>query len=165
VAVPERAEPLEVGRGRILREGSSAVAVLSYGATAAASLAAAQCLDMAGVSITVADGRFAKPVDDELIRRLVREHALLFIVEEGAMGGFSTQVFHSLHRQGLELAKSSLVPLQLPDRFVHHGSQKEQAADAGIDAAAIAQAIMRRYQAPAGTQEWRPGGMGRVAAE
>ncbi|MDP1205736.1 transketolase C-terminal domain-containing protein, partial [Klebsiella pneumoniae] len=87
--------PLEIGKGRIVREGSK-VALLSFGTRLQDCLAAADELSAAGLSTTVADARFAKPLDHDLIRRLARSHEILVTVEEGAIGGFAAQVLHFL---------------------------------------------------------------------
>src|SRR5690606_16557 len=94
VVMPERGEFLEIGKGRILREGTK-VALLSFGARLSACLEAAEELTSAGLSTTVADARFAKPLDRELLRRLAREHEVLVTIEEGAIGGFASHVLHA----------------------------------------------------------------------
>ncbi|MEL6374931.1 MAG: 1-deoxy-D-xylulose-5-phosphate synthase [Pseudomonadota bacterium] len=149
VALPEHGVPLEIGRGRIVREGRRA-AVLSYGVCLAEALAAADALRARGIDITVADGRFAKPVDDVLIAQLAREHAFLVVVEEGSIGGFATQVMASIHRQNLDFASGRLVSLRLPDRFIHQASQSEQTVEAALDREAIINAITTRLAASSG---------------
>ena len=93
--MPERGTPLEIGKGRVVREGTK-VAILSYGTRLQDALAAADELAARGLSTTVADARFAKPIDEDLVRRLAREHEVLVTVEEGAIGGFATQG-HAVH--------------------------------------------------------------------
>ena len=90
-----------------------------------------------GVSATVVDARFCKPLDEELIRRVVKEHPAMVIVEEGAVGGFGSHVLHFMAHQGLLDGGIKVRPMCLPDRWIDHGSQKEQWAWAGIDASAI----------------------------
>ncbi len=141
VPMPDGSEPLEIGRGRIVREGSD-VAIISYGTTLARASAAAGLLAQLGISVTVADARFAKPLDSRLVATLSREHRLLVTLEEGSIGGFATQVVDSLAREtrsGIDLAR--LLPLHLPDRFIEHGSQSEQEAWAALDARSLASRI------------------------
>ena len=99
--LPERGEVLEIGRGRIVREGGGPIALLSFGARLQECLKAADELTARGLSTTVADARFAKPLDEELIRRLAVEHEVLITIEEGAVGGFAAQVQHFLLQAGL----------------------------------------------------------------
>lgn len=141
VARPDHGEPMEIGRGRILKEGSS-IAVLSYGSRLDAALEAGEELGKRGLSTTVADARFAKPIDDDLVARLAREHAIVVTIEEGAIGGFSTQVVDSLVRQGLGDAVARIVPMHLPDRFVDHDKPALQIAEAELDAAAIVARVL-----------------------
>lgn len=140
MALPSPGVALEIGRGRILSEGTS-VAILSYGARLAAALEAARSLEMQGVSVTVADARFAKPIDDALVARLLREHALVATLEEGAIGGFAPQVVDSLVRQGLGATLDRLLPIYLPDVFIEHDTPQHQIARAGLDAVSIAERI------------------------
>jgi 1-deoxy-D-xylulose-5-phosphate synthase len=135
VALPARGEVLPLGRGRILREGSR-VAILSLGTRLADALAAAEALAARGVSATVADARFAKPIDTALVEQLARHHEVLLTVEEGSIGGFSAQVLHHLAWAGL-LDQVRVRPLTLPDRLIDHNTQKAQIAEAGLDAKAI----------------------------
>ncbi len=137
LAMPAALEPLEIGRGRILREGTR-VALLSFGHRLAETLAAADLLGEQGVSVTVADARFAKPLDAELIRRLARHHQALVTIEEGAMGGFGAFVLQHMAREGLLDRGLVARTLHLPDRFQNHDTQAAQAAEAGLDAASIA---------------------------
>ncbi len=145
VDLPVTGEALEIGRGRILREGAD-VAILSYGTRLAASLAAADRLERLGISVTVADARFAKPIDDRLVRYLAREHPVMLTVEEGAVGGFATQVYDSLRRQRLDAYASRVVPMYLPDYFLDHDKPANQVAKAGIDAEGIAEKILAVIQ-------------------
>jgi 1-deoxy-D-xylulose-5-phosphate synthase len=139
VDLPERGTVLAIGRGRVVREGSK-IAILSFGARLAECLVAAQELDAAGLSTTVADARFAKPLDTELIDRLVREHEVLLTVEEGAVGGFGAHVLSHLAAAGALDAGVKLRTLALPDRFVEQGKPEAMYAAAGLDAAGIVRA-------------------------
>ena len=129
-------EPLEIGQGRILREGSR-VALLSLGGRLQEALAAAEDLAAHGLSTTVADARFAKPLDTDLIRRLARNHEILITIEEGAVGGFAAHVLQFLATAGLLDHGLKVRPMTLPDRFVEHDSPQRQYAEAGLDAKAI----------------------------
>ena len=137
VDIPSPAEPLEIGRGRVLREGG-AVAILSFGARLAAALEAADMLAARGWPTTVADARFAKPLDTGLVRRLADGHEVLVTVEEGAAGGFATQVMHALAESGRFDRGLKFRPLTLPDRFVEQDAPARMYASAGLDAAGIA---------------------------
>jgi 1-deoxy-D-xylulose-5-phosphate synthase len=136
VTLPETGTPLEIGRGRVLREGTR-VAILSYGTRLGECLLAAQTLDGMGLSTTVADARFAKPLDRALIRRLARNHEALITVEEGSVGGFGSFVLHALADDGLFEAGLKIKTLTLPDRFQDQDTQARMYAAAGLDAAAI----------------------------
>ncbi len=136
VDMPERGVELEIGKGRIVREGNK-VALLSFGTRLQACLSAAEELSAAGLSTTVADARFAKPLDEDLVRRLARSHEVLIIVEEGAVGGFSAHVLHFLARAGLLESGLKVRPLALPDVFMEHAKPEKMYADAGLDGAGI----------------------------
>ena len=131
VPVPERGEVLQIGKGRVLREGTS-VAILSYGARLHEALAAGKELDDLGVSTTVADARFAKPLDEDLVWRLAREHDVLLTVEEGAVGGFGSHVLHFLATRGLLDRGLKVRPMVLPDRFLDHDKPQLQYDAAGL---------------------------------
>jgi 1-deoxy-D-xylulose-5-phosphate synthase len=133
IELPARGTPLEIGKGRIVREGSK-IAILSLGTRLAECLVAAEDLAAKGLSTTVADARFAKPLDTDLIRRLVREHEVLITVEEGSVGGFAAHVLHYLATAGLLDHGLKVRPLILPDRFIDHASPAKQYAEAGLDA-------------------------------
>jgi len=137
VEVPEAPQPLELGKGRIVR-GGTAVALLSYGGRLAECLAAAETLAAQGFSATVADARFAKPLDSDLVDRLAREHEVLLTVEEGAPGGFASQVLMHLASTGALDRGVRVRPLTLPDRLIDHDAPAKQYAQAGLDAQAIA---------------------------
>ncbi|KZD10296.1 1-deoxy-D-xylulose-5-phosphate synthase [Oceanibaculum pacificum] len=136
IELPASGVPLEIGKGRIVREGT-AVAILSLGARLQECLAAADELAGYGLSTTVADARFAKPLDADMVRRLAREHEVLITIEEGSIGGFSAFVLHQLATEGLLDTGLKIRPLVLPDRFIEHDSPARQYADAGLDSTAI----------------------------
>ncbi len=141
VALPERGEVLPIGRGRVLREGTK-VAILSFGARLADALKAADELAARGLSATVADARFAKPLDHALIERLAREHPVLLTIEEAAAGGFGAAVLHHLAWRGLLDRGLKVRPMTLPDRFIDHDSPKAQLAEAGLTARDIVAAAV-----------------------
>jgi len=152
VPLPDRGTPLEIGKGRVLREGTK-VAILSYGARLGEALAAAELLVAKGLSTTVADARFAKPLDAELLRRLASEHEVLITLEEGAVGGFAAQVTRQLADEGLlDRGRLKLRSVTLPDRFLDHGKPAEQLAWAGLTAEEIAATALRAL----GYNEARP---------
>ncbi|WP_246662057.1 1-deoxy-D-xylulose-5-phosphate synthase [Prosthecodimorpha hirschii] len=136
VEMPTEGVPLEIGRGRILREGST-VAILSLGTRLKAALEAAETLDGFGLSTTVADARFMKPLDRDLLRRLAREHAVLVTVEEGSIGGFGSHVLQALAEEGLLDGGLKVRPMMLPDSFLDHDSPERMYAAAGLDAPGI----------------------------
>ncbi|MCX8570912.1 MULTISPECIES: 1-deoxy-D-xylulose-5-phosphate synthase [Hyphomicrobiales] len=140
VDMPARGEVLEIGKGRIVKEGTK-VALLSFGTRLKDCLLAAEELGAAGLSTTVADARFAKPLDEELIRRLARSHEVLVMVEEGSVGGFTSQVLDFLARNGLLDSGLKVRPMTLPDRFVDHANPDKMYADAGLDSAGIVRAV------------------------
>ena len=140
VDMPERGTVLEIGKGRILREGSK-VALLSFGTRLADCLAAAEELDAAGLSTTVADARFAKPLDTDLVERLARNHEVLITVEEGSVGGFASHVLQHLAHAGLLENGLKIRPLVLPDAFVDHAKPEKMYADAGLDSAGIVRTV------------------------
>nr|AMJ39461.1 1-deoxy-D-xylulose-5-phosphate synthase 2b [Bixa orellana] len=133
--------PLEVGRGRVVREGSR-VAILGYGTIVRSCVRAAELLQVFGISATVADARFCKPLDGNLIRELAQEHEVLITVEEGSVGGFSSHVSHFLSLNGLLDGKLKWRPMMLPDRYIDHGSQKDQIEEAGLSSKHIAATVL-----------------------
>ncbi|KAB0540138.1 1-deoxy-D-xylulose-5-phosphate synthase [Pseudochrobactrum saccharolyticum] len=139
VDLPERGTVLEIGKGRIVREGSK-IAILSFGARLQECLAAADELDAAGLSTTVADARFAKPLDHDLIRRLAKEHQVLLTIEEGAAGGFGAHVLHYLSNEGALDHGLRVRTLTLPDAFMDHAKPEAMYARAGLDSAGIVRA-------------------------
>ncbi|MCF8880856.1 1-deoxy-D-xylulose-5-phosphate synthase [Hyphobacterium sp. SN044] len=138
--LPDVAEPLEIGKGRIVREGNS-VAILSLGTRLEESLKAADMLGAKGLSATVADARFAKPLDEDLILRLAREHEVLITVEEGARGGFGAFVLHLLAERGALDKGLKIRTLTLPDRFQDQDKPEAMYAEAGLNAPHIAAAV------------------------
>ena len=140
VELPTRGDILEIGKGRIIREGSK-VALLSLGTRLADALKAAEDLESYGVSTTVADARFAKPVDRDLLRRLAANHEALIIIEEGSIGGFGAQVFQALSDDGLldgVRGAFKFRSLTLPDIYIDHDKYEIMIARAKLDAKAIA---------------------------
>ena len=131
IPLPDRGEILQIGKGRILREGNT-IAILSYGARLYEALSAADELTRLGVSTTVADARFAKPLDENLVRDLAREHEVLITIEEGAIGGFGTQVLHFLTQNGLLDRGVKVRPMVFPDRFLDHDKPQLQYETAGL---------------------------------
>lgn len=134
--LPPRGDVLEIGKGRIVREGSDA-AILCYGARLEECRKAADALAEAGISVTVADARFAKPLDADLTERLAREHPLLVTMEEGAAGGFGSIVLHHLANRGLLDGKLKIRAMTLPDRLIDHDAPAKQYEDAGLTAAHV----------------------------
>ncbi len=140
VDMPEEGQPLEIGKGRILREGST-VALLSLGTRLGECLLACEQLSARGLSTTVADARFAKPLDHDLIRRLVRTHEVVVIIEEGAAGGFGAHVLHFLAVEGLLDSGLKIRTMCLPDRFVDQDNPERMYEAAGLDAAGIVSTV------------------------
>ncbi len=140
VEMPEEGSPLEIGRGRILREGTT-IALLSLGGRLGESLKAAEELEAHGLSTTVADARFAKPVDRDLVRRLAREHEVLVTVEEGSIGGFASQVLHFLAEEGILDSGLKVRPMVLPDVFIDQDKPERMYAEAGLDASGIVRRV------------------------
>ena len=133
VALPARGEILPIGKGRVLRQGAR-VAILSYGTRLADAMKAADELAAKGLSTTVADARFAKPLDTELVEQLAKHHEVLITIEEGAVGGFAAQVMQHLAWKGLLDNGLKFRPMCLPDLFIDHDSQAKQLIQAGLTA-------------------------------
>jgi 1-deoxy-D-xylulose-5-phosphate synthase len=148
VELPERGRPLPIGKGRIVRQGAR-VAILSLGTRLADSLKAAEELGARGLSTSVADARFAKPLDRELILRLAAEHELLVTVEEGAVGGFGAQVLSLLAEAGALDSGLKVRTMTLPDRFQDQDKPERQYAAAGLDAKAIVAKVLAALEAGA----------------
>ena len=141
VEMPEHGTPLEIGKGRVLREGET-VAILSFGTRLQESLRAADQLAAMGLNATVADARFAKPLDEALIRRLLTTHEVVVTVEEGAIGGFGAHVLHFAANAGLLDGGVKLRTLCLPDTFIDHDTPQRQYDEAGLNAPHIVSTIM-----------------------
>ena len=137
VPLPEQGEVLEIGKGRVIHEGQD-IAILSFGAHLSECLKAADLIAAQGVSATVADARFAKPLDHRLIRQLVKHHKALITVEQGAQGGFGAMVLHYLAGEGLLDGHLAVRTLTLPDRFINQAAPDAMYADAGLTATDIA---------------------------
>ena len=141
VAIPAEPERLEIGKGRIVREGRQ-VAILSLGTRLEEALKAADQLDAMGLSATVADLRFAKPLDEALIRRLLVSHEVAVTVEEAAIGGLGAHVLTFASDAGLIDAGLKLRTMRLPDRFQDQDKPDLQYAEAGLDADAIVATVL-----------------------
>ena len=141
VPLPEDPEALEIGKGRIVREGTQ-VALLSYGARLQDCLEAAGTLETHGLSTTVADARFAKPLDEDLVADLAANHRILVTVEEGSVGGFATQVMHALAHKGVFDAGLAFRPMVMPDAFLDQDTPQRQVQSAGLDAASIVATVL-----------------------
>jgi 1-deoxy-D-xylulose-5-phosphate synthase len=141
IEMPKSGVRLPIGKGRVIKEGS-AVALLSLGTRLQDCLKASEKLAAMGLSTTVADARFAKPLDRDLIRQLARHHEVLVTVEEGASGGFGSHVLEFLARDGLLDHGLKVRPLVLPDVFMDHGKPEAMYAEAGLDAAGIVRGVM-----------------------
>ncbi len=136
VPLPTEGTPLEIGKGRVLREGTK-VALFSFGARLAECFKAADELAALGLSTTVADARFAKPLDIDLLLRLAREHEVLITIEEGAIGGFAAHVLQALAANGVLDSGLKVRPMVLPDVFIDQDSPAAMYAKAGLDAKGI----------------------------
>lgn len=136
VEMPERGIPLEIGKGRMVREGGR-VAILSFGTRLAEVLKACEALEARGISPTVADARFAKPLDRDLILRLAATHEALITIEEGAVGGFGSHVAHLLAEAGVFDTGLKYRSMVLPDLFIDQASPEEMYQAAGLTAADI----------------------------
>ena len=142
VAVPKRGEVLPLGRGRIVREGSD-VAILALGPRLHDALRAADELAARGISVTVADARYAKPLDGALVEQLARHHEVLVTIEDGSMCGFAAMVMQHLAWAGLFDRGLKFRPMVLPDRFIDHDSQAKQLIDAGLTAKDIVETVLK----------------------
>lgn len=140
VAMPAHAQPLPIGKGRMLREGKD-VAILNFGTRLGECIKAADVLAQQGVDITLADARFAKPLDTELVARLLKQHAFVLTIEEGSSGGFGAQVLTYATNNGLLDGSVQLRVLTLPDCYQAHDTQDRMYAEAGLDASHLVQQI------------------------
>jgi len=141
IDLPEQGVPLEIGRGRIVAQGTS-VALISLGTRLAECRKAAAALARLGLSATIADARFAKPLDTDLVLRLAREHEVLVTVEEGAIGGFSSQVLHCLAQHGVLDRGLKVRSMVLPDIFIDHDSPAAMYEKAGLGAGGIVATVL-----------------------
>lgn len=147
--MPERGRTLPIGKGRIIRKKLSntkqgSVAILSLGTRLLESVKAAEALEQFNVPVTVADARFMKPLDRDLIRKLVKEHEILITIEEGSIGGFGDHVLHFVALEGLlDNGDVKFRPMVLPDRYIDQGSQSEQYEEAGLNASHIQATAMK----------------------
>eukprot|EP00884_Botryococcus_braunii_P014880 jgi/Botrbrau1/23393/Bobra.0051s0039.2 len=152
VAPNYKGRPWVLGKASIRRSGKD-VAFLAYGTVVNDCLAAAEMLAANGVSATVVDMRFCKPLDKEIVKRCAKEHPVVITVEENAIGGFGSHVLHCLALEGLLDTNVKVRPMVLPDRFIEHATQQEQLATAGLDAAHIFATAIKTlglpYNAPA----------------
>ncbi len=142
IEMPARGEILQIGKGRVVKEGAK-VALLSFGTRLADCLLAAEDLDAAGLSTTVADARFAKPLDHDLIRQLARHHEILITVEEGAVGGFGSQVIQFLAMDGLLDNGLKIRSLVMPDVWMEQAKPEVMNAHAGLDRAGIVSTVFK----------------------
>jgi 1-deoxy-D-xylulose-5-phosphate synthase len=136
IDLPEFGVPLEIGKGRVLREGNT-VALLSYGTRLAECMKAADALAAHGLTTTVADARFAKPLDVDLVLRLAKNHEVLVTIEEGSIGGFGSHVLQTLAEHGAMDRGLKVRSMVLPDIFIDHDSPAAMYAKAGLDANGI----------------------------
>jgi len=142
VALPDEPQVLEIGKGRMVREGHK-IAILSLGTRLAEALKAADALDAKGLSTSVADLRFAKPLDEALIRKLLTTHEVAVTIEENAIGGLGAHVLTMASDEGLIDGGLKLRTLRLPDRFQDHDKPDLQYAEAGLDAEAIVETVLK----------------------
>jgi len=140
--MPERGVPLQIGRGRVIREGGR-VALLSFGTRLAEVLVAAEALAARGIACTVADARFAKPLDRDLILQLARHHEALITVEEGAVGGFGSHVAQLLADEGVFDRGLRFRSMVLPDTFIDQASPETMYAVAGMNAPQIEAKVLQ----------------------
>ncbi|WP_299323629.1 1-deoxy-D-xylulose-5-phosphate synthase [Parasphingopyxis sp.] len=142
VPLPETPEKLEIGKGRIVRHGSK-VAILSLGARLEEAKKAADRLDAMGLSTTVADLRFAKPLDDDLIRQLLTSHEVAITIEEASVGGFGAHVLTMASDDGLTDAGLTVRTMRMPDAFIDQDKPDKQYAMAGLDADGIVETVLK----------------------
>ncbi|RKQ70850.1 1-deoxy-D-xylulose-5-phosphate synthase [Litorimonas taeanensis] len=142
IEIPENPEPLEIGKGRIMKQGSR-VAILSYGTRLGEAMKAAEQLDVLGLSATVADARFAKPLDKDLVRRLADEHEVFITIEEGSVGGFGAFVLHELADSGRLDKGLKVRTMTLPDTFIDQDTPEKMYEEAGLHADAIVETVFK----------------------
>ena len=159
IEIPEDPEVLEIGKGRILREGSQ-IAILSYGTRLGEAMMAAQQLETLGLSATVADARFAKPLDHDLVRRLADEHQVLITIEEGSVGGFGAFVLHALSDMGRLDNGLKIRTMTLPDTFIDQDTPENMYKQAGLDADSIVETVFKALGQTLSEQAYRLSGAG-----
>ncbi len=142
VPLPKEGKVLEIGKGRIVKKGSK-IAIISLGTRLGEALKAAEDLEARGLSTTVADARFAKPVDDQLIRDLAASHELVVTIEENSIGGFGAHVMDFLAEEGILDGNLKVRAMKLPDRFQDHGKPEQMYEDAGLNASGIIATILK----------------------
>ena len=152
--IPEQGEILEIGKGRIVKEGSK-IALLNLGTRLTECQIAAEDLDARGLSTTIADMRFAKPIDMDMVLRLARSHEVIITIEEGSIGGFGSHVVHKLANLGMMDHGLKIRPMTLPDIFIGHSTPYKQYEQAGLNAQHIvAQALAALGKAEAAKISW-----------
>ena len=151
VDLPKRGVPLEIGKGRIVKEGTK-IALLSFGTRLAECLKAAEELEARGLSTTVADARFAKPLDHDLVLRLAREHEALVTVEEGSVGGFSSHVLQLLATEGMLDQGLKIRPMVFPDIFIDQDKPAAMYDVAAMNAPQIVETALRALGEAAAVQ-------------
>jgi 1-deoxy-D-xylulose-5-phosphate synthase len=156
VPLPEVPQRLEIGKGRIVRHGTK-IALLSLGTRLAESLKAADQLEAKGLSTTVADLRFAKPLDEELIRKLMATHEVVVTVEEGSIGGLGAHVLTMASDEGITDSGLKIRTLRLPDVFQDHDTPEKQYDAAGLNAPHIVETVLKALR-------WNDAGVGEVRA-
>ena len=142
IEIPEKPEVLEIGKGRILKEGTQ-VALLSYGTRLGEAMMAAQQLETLGLSATVADARFAKPLDHDLVKQLADNHQVLITIEEGSIGGFGAFVLHALSDMGRLDRGLKIRTMTLPDTFIDQDTPANMYKQAGLDADSIVETVFK----------------------
>ncbi|KAK8606955.1 hypothetical protein V6N13_052707 [Hibiscus sabdariffa] len=149
VVIPHdyKGTPLEIGKGRIVMEGNR-VAILGYGSIVQQCVEAANMLRSQNIHITVADARFCKPLDTDLIKQLANEHEILITVEEGSIGGFGSHVSHFLTLNGILDGSLKLRAMVLPDRYIDHGSHQDQIEEAGLSSRHITATVLSMLGRP-----------------
>ena len=139
---PKKTEPLTIGKGRIIKKGNK-VAILSFGARLYESLKAAEILDKKGISTSVADARFCKPLDTKLIKSLISTHDILITIEEGVVGGFGSHVMQHLTDNNLLKINSNIQSIVFPDKFIDHATPDAMYKNAKMDALSIVKRVIK----------------------
>ena len=139
------AKILPIGQGRLLREGTK-LAIIAFGTVVKDALEAAEILENKGISTTVFDARFAKPLDKAALKRLAKEHEAFIMIEEGAVGGFSSQVLHFFATEGLLDGRLKIRCLCLPDAYLNHGPVAEVLQEVGLDKTGIVRTALEIFQ-------------------